>query len=204
MFCYDYLGGGSTLYKHVSAALLHFCSFFNRLALPRCKSCLRNHALIMDERSCRSGKGYVVYCLYYATWDWIHKEAKFIVKPLNYFRFSTLGLSYGFLSKNHKCWTEVLFDFADFFVSFLKSISRPGFSSGFYLFWIYLERARDKFIAIFDQKKKKKISCKHFPVFGHQNPGPGYIFSLKCWLRIRNQWIRIRNTEDQYTQQRRV
>jgi hypothetical protein len=29
-------------------------------------------------------------------------------------------------------------------------------------------------------------------IFGHQNPGFGSVFSLKCW--IRNQWIRIRNT----------
>ncbi len=35
-----------------------------------------------------------------------------------------------------------------------------------------------------------------FPIFGHQNPRSGSVFSLKCWIqiRIRTQWIRIRNT----------
>ncbi len=28
------------------------------------------------------------------------------------------------------------------------------------------------------------FSCKFFPIFGHQNPGSGSVFSLKCWIRI--------------------
>ncbi len=38
------------------------------------------------------------------------------------------------------------------------------------------------------------FSCKFFLIFGHQNPGSGSVFSLKCWIRIRTHWIRIRNT----------
>ncbi len=34
-------------------------------------------------------------------------------------------------------------------------------------------------------------------IFGHQNPGSGSVFSLKCW--IWNQLIRIRNTVRKYT-----
>ncbi len=30
------------------------------------------------------------------------------------------------------------------------------------------------------------------PILGHQNPGSGSVFSLKCWIRIK--WIRIWNT----------
>ncbi len=32
-----------------------------------------------------------------------------------------------------------------------------------------------------------------FPIFVHQNPGSS-VLSLKCWIRNRTQWIRIRNT----------
>ncbi len=35
------------------------------------------------------------------------------------------------------------------------------------------------------------FSCKFFSIFGHQNPGSGSVFSLKCWIRIK--WMRIRN-----------
>ena len=28
------------------------------------------------------------------------------------------------------------------------------------------------------------FSCKFFPIFGHQNPGSGSVFSLKCWIWI--------------------
>jgi len=35
------------------------------------------------------------------------------------------------------------------------------------------------------------FSCK---IFGHQNPGSGLVLRLKCWIRIRTQWIRIQNT----------
>ncbi len=40
------------------------------------------------------------------------------------------------------------------------------------------------------------FGCKYFSIFGHQNPGSGSgsVFSLKCWIRIRIKWIRIRNT----------
>jgi hypothetical protein len=31
------------------------------------------------------------------------------------------------------------------------------------------------------------ISCKFFSIFGHQNPGSGSLFSLKCWIWIRTQ-----------------
>jgi hypothetical protein len=30
-------------------------------------------------------------------------------------------------------------------------------------------------------------SCKFFPIFGHQNPGSGSAFNLKCWIR---NWIK--------------
>ncbi len=33
-----------------------------------------------------------------------------------------------------------------------------------------------------------------FYIFGHQNHGSEMTFSLKCWIRIRIKWIRIRNT----------
>ncbi len=38
-------------------------------------------------------------------------------------------------------------------------------------------------IAFFDQKK---IQLYIFSIFGHKNPGSGSVFSLKCWIRIRN------------------
>ncbi len=47
---------------------------------------------------------------------------------------------------------------------------------------------------MFDQKLSIFFSCKFFPIFGHQNPGSVLVFSLKCWIRIWNQWILIRNT----------
>ena len=53
-------------------------------------------------------------------------------------------------------------------------------------------RPRDKKIAIFDNKKI--FSCKCFSIFAHRNPGSGSVFSLKCWIRIPNQWVRIRHT----------
>ncbi len=37
--------------------------------------------------------------------------------------------------------------------------------------------------------------AKAFTIFGHQNPESGSVFSLKFWIRIRTQWIRIRNTD---------
>jgi hypothetical protein len=37
-------------------------------------------------------------------------------------------------------------------------------------------------------------AVKRFPIFGHQNPGSGSVFSLKCWIRIRIKGIRIGNT----------
>ncbi len=36
------------------------------------------------------------------------------------------------------------------------------------------------------------FSCKFITIFGHQNPGSGLLFSLKCWIRIWIKWIRIR------------
>ncbi len=41
---------------------------------------------------------------------------------------------------------------------------------------------------------KQSFSCTFFSIFGRQNPGSGLVFSQKCWIRIRNQLIRIRNT----------
>jgi len=39
------------------------------------------------------------------------------------------------------------------------------------------------------------LSFEFFFIFGHQNRGSGSVsaFSPKCWIRIRTQWIRIRN-----------
>ncbi len=52
-----------------------------------------------------------------------------------------------------------------------------------------LWRPRDKYIAIFDKKKYITVfSAKIFSVFGHQNPGSGSVFSLKCWIRIPGSW----------------
>ncbi len=34
-----------------------------------------------------------------------------------------------------------------------------------------------------------------FLIFGHKKPGSKLIFSVKCWIRIRIKWIRIRNPE---------
>ncbi len=42
-------------------------------------------------------------------------------------------------------------------------------------------------------KKIEIFFVYFFSVFGHRNPGSGLVFSLKCWIRIRIQWIRIRN-----------
>ncbi len=44
------------------------------------------------------------------------------------------------------------------------------------------------------KKESDLFSCTFPPSFCHQNPGSRLVFSLKCWIRVRTQWIRIRNT----------
>ncbi len=60
-------------------------------------------------------------------------------------------------------------------------------------------------IAIFDQKISKQFfRCNFFKfLIKLKNTGSGSpsVFSLKCWLRIRTQWIRIRNTGPSLIQQ---
>jgi hypothetical protein len=50
-------------------------------------------------------------------------------------------------------------------------------------------------------KKDNFFPTAFFPIFGHQNPGSGSVFSLKCWIRIRNRnkWIRLRITGQKHT-----
>ncbi len=61
-----------------------------------------------------------------------------------------------------------------------------------YVTWMSFMEAKGKVHCI-SWSKKKKFSAVNFSIFGHKNPWSGSVFSLKCWIRIRNTWIRIRN-----------
>ncbi len=62
--------------------------------------------------------------------------------------------------------------------------------------WTYFMEALGSVnCTFFYQKNLIFFRCKFFSMFCHQNSGSfGSVFILKCWIRIRNQWIRIPNT----------
>ncbi len=81
----------------------------------------------------------------------------------------------------------------NFLKCWLFSLRGKGFSWSLDVLYESLGISKLQFLI---KKYQIFVICKFFPIFSLKTPGSGsgLIFRLKCWIRIRNQWIQIRNT----------